>query len=258
MRTYDMTPNGERPQDPQTLATILRRLKLNLPKDITDGPPTTHAIGASQLIEKVLPYADHMAAAARAVLNGESPAQHLALAAAENMRIPLAQAIVELGSQTYVDKLNTNADNIIKALRAEIFNPAIGQLTALIDNAPHASWDLDTALAEGDYKQAQIIKDNADIITRLEQTEKARRILHSGAFTGDAAWTQEPGSIDKTGEPNPKKLSWWATLIRDGYNPIFPTVSEWQKLHNSTAHADYRASQEVTVEVFQLGTELHN
>ncbi|MFJ6355418.1 hypothetical protein [Pseudarthrobacter oxydans] len=257
MTSYPMIQDIVRPNNGRELAAILRRFKLDLPAEILAGPPATYGNDAAALIDAVRPQHDHLEDAAQAVIRGEDPTEHLILAAAWNFYPGLVQRIQESGLKIYIDTVNKHADEIISAIRVQVFEPTIDKLHDLDDDHPNALWNLETALAAGDYKQAAIIKDNAALARTLADTDKARRLLHPEAYDTDAAWSDQPGLFEVIGEPEPDtitELHWWMHTITNGHTPVYDTVTEWQKRDASTPFTDYREDREpADVPVMQLG-----
>ncbi|MFF1251253.1 hypothetical protein ACFVYC_01970 [Pseudarthrobacter sp. NPDC058329] len=212
---------------------------------------------AHSLIEAVSPQRDYLEDAAQAVMRGEDPSEHLILAAACNLRPGLAQRIQESGLSIYIDTANKHADDIINAIREQVFEPAIEKLHDLDTKHPDAIWNLETAVAVGAYAQASIIKDHTHIAYTLAETDKARRLLHPEAYDTDAAWSDQPGLFDTLGEPEAeiiKQLHWWMYAIQNGHTPVYDTVSDWLDLDASDAFTEYREIRKPgEVPVLQLG-----
>ncbi|WP_138417974.1 hypothetical protein [Sinomonas gamaensis] len=228
MNRYPLT-REDRGANLGKLASTLRSLQLDLPKQILAGP-----VGArgSKSIEAVVEIRDHLEDAAQAVIRGEDPTQHLILHAAWAHRDDLQWRLEDSGILAYIDHVNDSADEVIREIREQVFNPALDELEELYEAHPNALWDEELAASAGDYAQAQRARDAKPTATRLSLAIKARELLHPGAFDDEAAWATEPGAL-RRGEPEPASVRWWMHLIALGLDLDYPTVGEWEQRRDS-------------------------
>ena len=254
MNNFSINPAFDfSPRALEHMAREMRRLRLKLSEPILAGPPSNMDHDSRKLIANAIPMRDHLEDAAQAVLRGDDPTEHMVLAAAWSFLPGLAQKITESGKLAYLDVVNANADKIVKALDKQIIQPALKAMRALHEEFPNEIWDLETASSLQKFAQAQRIIDHDGIVRNLEAAYKLRTSLHPNAYDNDAAWAKEPGLIDLIGEPKPGQLAWWMHALSAGFNPWFPTVTEWIALSRTSTFIDYYESSNAvdTAPVFE-------
>lgn len=240
------------------LLAHLRAFDATLPDGILAGLPYPNG-NALEYINKVIPPRDYLNEAADAVRNGEDPDPILALANASDRRAQVGEILAREANNEYIDNVNSNADSVVRALRADIFEPIIVRLRQHVEEHP-GKWDLAAAVKAEDFPLAAAIKAAQEAVGEMVSLHETRQLLHapegpnSGEtlFNDDAAWAIEPGSFDEVGPasrlderrvPNMHRLQWWMELLEAGYTPHYPTFSEWQKLRNSEEFSQYREAK---------------
>ncbi|BCT76936.1 hypothetical protein SCMU_27780 [Sinomonas cyclohexanicum] len=235
MNRYPLT--SEHHHLPAQIARILRVLGVEgLPAGILEGPATAHRGNAADMVNAVHQHVDHLEAAAQAVLRGEDPTEHLVLHAAWSNFPALIQRIDEGSRDGYMALLNTHADLILRAVREQIFEPALDELQGLVDEHPEIVWDEMSAAMSGDYKAAVLIRDAQPLAARLAQAVELREKLHPRAFDDEAAWALEPGALNRS-DPEPGKLTFWVGILGAGLTPDYPTIREWEERRDSEQFA---------------------
>lgn len=222
----------------------LEKLAIELPSEIT-AKPLASPNGVVQILKEQVPEAfeDHIGNAARALLEGKNPSEHLTLHNAWSLdnRALLQRRVFELEIEVWFDNLNKHAENFIEQIRDKIVNPALDALDQLLALHPGKQWNLNQAVKECDFLHAAVIKEAESHASKLATAYEARRKLYNeDAFTTDAAWVTEPGLTSK---PDPASLQWWMTLLEAGHEPHYPTGAEWQHLDNSEAFTEHRQQQ---------------
>ena len=215
---------------------------------------------ALDTINEALPPRDYIAEAVEAVRNGEDPDPILALAGASDRRHEVGKVIADEANREYVDHLNASADDIIRSLRSDVFEPIVELLRNFHDEHGEQC-DLQAAVKAGDFELAGAIQACDEAVGSIMSLHEMRRLLHSSSggvkgegnlFEDSAAWMLEPEAFDEVGAaskldarrvPNMHQTKWWLQMIGGGYTPHYPTYREWQRLRTSQDFADYRETQ---------------
>jgi hypothetical protein len=151
----------------------------------------------------------------------------------------LVEAVRKRAKIHQATAVNAAADTVIETLRAAVFDPAIIRLQELADE--HGwGWDMNAAIAKQDFERAKAIKEASELVVKLNQADKLRRALHPGAFEGPAAYAAEANAFDLVKGTERGTLTWWMRLIDADATLHFPTLAEYDTLHNSAAHVEYR------------------
>ncbi|QOD04876.1 hypothetical protein [Pseudarthrobacter sp. BIM B-2242] len=197
---------------------------------------------ANELIQAVYPSADFLAEAADLVLNGQDPSAAMARHAADFHIQPLVEAVRKRAKIHQAEAVNAAADTIIQTLRAQVFEPTVSRLEELAQE--HGwGWDMNAAISAQDFARAAAIKEATELIVKLKQVDNLRRKLHPGAFDGPAAFATEANAFDMAKGTEMGSLTWWMQLIDAGATLHYPTLGEYDAIHNSAAHVEYREAQ---------------
>lgn len=200
-----------------------------------------------------IPTRDYLAEAAELIEAGKDPDELLALHAGQQLRVGAAAYVANKRSDAWVQNFADNADNIIKALRTEVFEPLIARVTEAVETYGD-NLDMDQAVKDRDFTRAQVLADMHDGFGIMAEIHAIRQTLHHDKLTGSAAWLIEPTELkgDPTSSfgaktPDIAQALWWADKIRSGLTPIFPTYAEYLDLINSDeykAHAEEIAGRD--------------
>lgn len=243
-RTGDNTyEQGQGTANLKRLTSALRNLNTTLPEAFSAGTTVLSQVSAMRMIEETWPGLQHfegqLDAAAELVLTGESPEEIMMQAAASSLLPGLAQRVEIKARSKYQELINENADLIITTIRDEVFTPAMNQFKALCEeHGTYGSWNAQDAALNGEYERAILIRENDDIPRRLMLAFEARDSLHPGAFQDGLGYVRDTAAIDSLCPGLPGSLDWWAGPLALGWEPWFPTLSEWDEQRKSAPEAE--------------------
>lgn len=201
------------------------------------------ALGAVQAV-----YADNLGwltVAANCIIDGEDASDAMTKAAAwPHEADALLQKVREQLTIRKADAINAGAAEIIRTLRARVFEPNLQRLIEL-SNVITSKDTLQAAISRGEYELAGHIKTAVEAATALAHVDRVRKLLHPGAFAWTSAFTTGPDGLEAVqGSTEPKGFGWWLSLIEAGVTLHFPTLAESLALNDSQAFKEYAQEQQ--------------